>query len=205
MVLTGKTPAKQRKAVRARIESKEIDALCVVKIGLEGFDCPPLGCAILARQFGVVSEYLQSIGRVRRVLPGKPISVCIDLVGSVFLHGLPDEDRVWSLSGAAVRLKDPASSLSVRRCGECLAVFFPQSICPVCGASTAGDMKMPRTLSRVDQLAKLESVPVEIRDRAYLDKLRDVALNRIRVPPHLVDIKAAELFRQRFKREPVCA
>jgi hypothetical protein len=65
----------------------------------------------------------------------------------------------------------------------------------------------PRTrlLAPVARPAKLESVPVEIRDRAYLDKLRDVALNRIRVPPHLVDIKAAELFRQRFKREPVCA
>lgn len=203
VVLDGQTSTTVRRQVRARVERGELDALCVVKIGLEGFDCPPLGCAILARSVGPVSEYLQMLGRVRRVLASKPTSVAIDLCGSVYLHGLPDEERTWSLSGAAARLSKPGASVTVRRCEACLAVFFPRATCPSCGAPTAHAPVLPRVLSREERLQLIDHVPQSQRDRAYLDKLRTVARHRMRLPEHKIEGKALEMFRKQFKRDPV--
>ena len=43
--------------------------------------------------------YLQAIGRGLRVEPGKPELIVLDQVANWQRHGLPDDDREWSLAG----------------------------------------------------------------------------------------------------------
>lgn len=202
MVLNDSTPRDERKRARERISGGDLDALCVIGIGLEGFNCPALVGAILARGVGSLADYLQMCGRPRRV---KPWSYLIDLAGSIYLHGLPDEDRVWSLEKDGCRLARPKASITVQRCKECLAVFFPCARCPACGASTEGASVIPRTLSRVDRLALVDDVPVAVSDRAYMRKMREIATGRMRLRGEHAEEVARELFFKRWKREPVAA
>lgn len=46
------------------------------------------------------------------------------------LHGLPDEDREFSLEGEAIKRKVNAD---IRQCKACGAVFSPRPKCPMCG------------------------------------------------------------------------
>jgi superfamily II DNA or RNA helicase len=68
----------------------------------EGVDVPEVRTIILARLFGHVGEYLQAVGRGLRVAKGKPDAIVIDLTGCSLRHGLPSEDRVYSLTGKPI-------------------------------------------------------------------------------------------------------
>jgi hypothetical protein len=83
--------------------------------------------------------YLQQVGRGLRVCPGKPHAVVLDHVGNSHRHGLPTDDRAWSLEGRVGR-KTGEQAPSVRvcpkcfcclpsgkpRCGECGHEFTPE-------------------------------------------------------------------------------
>ena len=59
----------------------------------------------LARGVSSPGAYLQMVGRPIRAAPGKTRATIIDLGGSVYNSkiGLPDSDRIYSLSGIAIR------------------------------------------------------------------------------------------------------
>jgi superfamily II DNA or RNA helicase len=65
----------------------------------EGLDIPGLDGVILARPTASLGRYLQMVGRALRPSPSKPHATIIDLAGNWGRHGLPDDDRVWSLDG----------------------------------------------------------------------------------------------------------
>lgn len=68
----------------------------------EGVDVPEARCAMLARTFGHVGGYLQACGRVLRIAADKPDAIIVDLCGATLRHGLPTDDRVYSLTGRAI-------------------------------------------------------------------------------------------------------
>lgn len=179
IALTGHTKHADRVSARKRIEDGSIDALTVVGIGIEGFDCPRIAVSILATTDGFIGPYLQRIGRCRRRYPGKTHGTLIDLVGSVYLHGMPDEDRRWSLTGDAV-ISVSGGATSTQRCPHCLAAFPRAKHCPECGEEMTAKSAMPRELSNADKLATLQSIPLNVRREAYLRKMRSVA--KIRFP-----------------------
>ena len=57
---------------------------------------PDCSTVILFRPTQSLTLYIQQCMRGMRYQPGKKATI-IDHVGNVQLHGLPDEDRVWSL------------------------------------------------------------------------------------------------------------
>lgn len=201
-VMLGETPREEREDLRARLASGELLVLVGVDVFVEGFDVPEIECVILARAFGVTGAFLQSIGRGLRpaIWTGKRRCIVIDLRGAVYLHGLPDEDRAWSLTGKAVRRTETITALM--RCKECLAVFRPAAACPRCGEKTKGAPKVPRVLSRPEKLALLNDVPAEERDARYLSRLVWVATTRMRMPSDRAHRWAVAKFRQQFKRDP---
>lgn len=121
---------RQRTDAIARFRSGEIRLLCNVYVCTEGFDHPPTETCLLARGCGATSTYLQMVGRVLRSSPGKERALLIDLMGIVHEHGLPDEDREYSLEGSALKTKEKPTSL--RTCPQCAAVFRPKPTCPRC-------------------------------------------------------------------------
>jgi DNA repair protein RadD len=200
--VTGETSRDERRAVRDAVTSGEVRVLVGVGVFIEGFDLPAIETVILARAFSVTGSFLQSIGRGLRPCPETRKTRCtvIDLRGSVHLHGLPDDDRVWSLTGKAVRRADTITAL--RRCAECLAIFRPAARCPRCGAETVAAARIPRVLTRAEKLANWSSVPADRRDARYVERLRLLATTRMRMPAHRAEEWALRTFTKRFGRQP---
>lgn len=116
----------------ARIEDFRAGRLMVltnVDLLTTGFDMPSIAGAIFLRPTQSLALYLQMVGRILRIAPGKDEALILDHVGNVLRHGLPDTDRQFTLDGKAARAAAPA----VRQCPECFAAFHPQRSCPECG------------------------------------------------------------------------
>lgn len=203
-LVVGETSRETRHELRERLRSGDLKVLVSVAVFQEGWDCPEVEVVILAKAFGVCAAFLQGIGRGLRPSPstGKTSCTVIDLRGAVYIHGLPDEDRIWSLEGKAVRRAETLTALT--RCGECLAVFRPARECPRCGALCSKTAtKIARSFTRDEQLVRFDSLAPEERDRRYLQRLEGVAQKRLRLPPHRVAGWAHAQFTKRFGRAPV--
>ncbi len=166
----GGTDAAYREACLDAFAAGELDVLTNVYCLTEGWDCPRAEVAILARGFTHAGTYLQVVGRVLRPHPGKDLAVVVDLRGAVHAHGLPDEDRTFSLEGKAISGGDGEAPSKVGpSCSS--AVAAAQRTCAFCGYEfpSAGVEVEDRelvTVSRVDA------------ERAYWDEQRAIARRR---------------------------
>lgn len=111
-----------------------LDVITSIDIISEGTDIPVVTTAILLRPTESLTIYLQQVGRVLRPKPDKEFAFIIDCVGNVQKHGMPQQDRDWSLEGTPKKDKSP----SVFICQSCYAAFERESpkwpvICPYCG------------------------------------------------------------------------
>lgn len=202
-LIVADTPREERRRLRAEFAAGRVRAIVGVSVFLEGWDVPSIEVVVLGRAFGVCAAYLQGIGRGLRPSPdtGKTRCTVLDLRGAFALHGLPDEDRVWSLEGRAVRRAETTTAIA--RCKHCLAVFRPQTRCPRCGAEMRGEPKLPRVLSRAEKLANVSKLPQSERDRRYLDALTRRAF-RIGFRKSAALAWARARFVEKFHREPEC-
>lgn len=103
----------------------------------EGFDDPSVEVVVLARGCAHAGTFLQIVGRGLRISPatGKARCTVLDLHGVVHDHGLPDDDRAYSLTGEAIAVAD--TGLAIRQCPQCGQVFRAEEFaavgCPGCG------------------------------------------------------------------------
>lgn len=163
------TPKSVRRTVRARLASGETRHLATVAALRAGFDAPVLDCAVLAQGCSSLASYLQSIGRVQRPCPetGKRDAWVFDLRGAVYLHGLPDEDRAWSLEGTQGKAGTQMLA-ALRRCAECHAVCVQVARCPQCGARLDSVDPRPLRVQRTE-LWDQRGVSDEERVRRWVD------------------------------------
>lgn len=161
-----------RKGIRERLLTGETLCMVTVDVGVKGLDAPVIDTVIIARGVTVPGVYLQMIGRALRPHPEtrKTRARVIDLRGCVYLHGLPEEERVWSLSGEAVRLAKAIQGYA--RCEKCawLGLSGP-SACPRCGTPLGRPEKPPRVL-KAEKLAKLDGMSPEQRRQRYEAAMR---------------------------------
>jgi len=130
----GGCSAEVRAAALDAFADKRLRVLTNVYVLTEGYDCPGIETVILARGASTPGIYLQMVGRGLRPAPGKSHVTVIDLVGCVHEHGLPDEDREYSLSGKAIR-RGTKSALGTRTCKQCGAIQRTGGlVCVRCGA-----------------------------------------------------------------------
>jgi superfamily II DNA or RNA helicase len=99
----------------------------------EGFDAPCVAAAILLRPTQSEGLYIQQVGRALRPAPGKNHAIILDHSSNVFRHGMPDDDREWTLTGARRRGPMTAATVPVRQCPSCFACHRPGPRCPACG------------------------------------------------------------------------
>jgi DNA repair protein RadD len=135
--MDGTMDAAERDRVIKRFESGQTLVLTSCDIVSEGFDLPAIEVAILLRPTQSLALYLQQVGRALRPFEGKTEAVILDHVGAVVTHGLPDEDREWSLDGVrktkrAANDNDPGVD-RVMTCGKCFTIHLPAPECPTCG------------------------------------------------------------------------
>lgn len=125
--LDGEIPDAERKAILGRLADGTTRVVWSVDVLVEGVDVPAIGCVILARPTESLTRYLQSVGRGMRLHPGKRYMILIDHAGCINEHGLPTEDRPWSLTDRHVRtpaeLGDEAPTMpALVSCVVCHAV-----------------------------------------------------------------------------------
>lgn len=119
-----------------RFASGEIRVIANAMVLTEGYDEPSAEVAVLARGCIHAGIFLQCVGRILRPSPGKRSALLIDLRGAVRLHGMPDEERVYTLTGSVAIGRADGGSLPIQQCKVCGACYPPAPLCPRCGAAT---------------------------------------------------------------------
>lgn len=122
-----------RDAAVARFVAGETHVLCNADLFGEGFDVPAIEAAILLRPTQSLSLYLQQVGRALRPAPGKDHAIILDHAGNSLRHGLPDDEREWTLADREKRKRAAPSDSPVRQCLKCFRVYRPAKQCPGCG------------------------------------------------------------------------
>lgn len=131
----GETPTKDREDAMTAFRAGHIKVLTNVDLFSEGVDVPAVECVIDGRPTQSLTLWLQFCGRALRYVPGKT-AVILDHAGNVRRHGLPDQERTWSLEGRPEGQKKNASQeVKVKLCPGCYAAQPPGgSVCKFCGA-----------------------------------------------------------------------
>jgi DNA repair protein RadD len=137
--VSGETPVAEREAILARLASGETEVVANCMVLTEGWDCPPVSCAILARPTKQLGLYRQMVGRILRPAEGKTDASILDHAGAIWRHGMPSDDIAWTLEidkraanlSAAARKRGAATELA--RCPECSAVLQGKPPCWSCG------------------------------------------------------------------------
>ena len=136
--IDGKMSHSEREAVMEAFRAGEIKVLTNCSIISEGVSIDGIEAVILARRTASLALYIQMVGRALRYQEGKT-AVILDHGCNFRAHGLPDDDRHWTLdAGKKQKQKDeftPEGTFAIRQCPTCFKVFkSPASVCPWCGA-----------------------------------------------------------------------
>lgn len=118
--LDGTTPTDVREGILSRLKSGATLVVSNCAVLTEGWDCPEAETAILARPTKSLVIYLQQVGRVLRPVGGKTAARIHDHGGLMLHHGLPDEDRDYSLDSDTK--KGEMATRGLQQCPECLRI-----------------------------------------------------------------------------------
>jgi DNA repair protein RadD len=155
--LDGETPREERRAAIQAFRDGHIQVLCNVDLFGEGFDLPAIEVAILLRPTKSLGLYLQQVGRALRPYPGKASALILDHAANMREHGLPCDDRDWSLEDRERRKKGEREDVEpIKQCPQCYAVHAPAPACPECGHVYQA---APRKLTEVD--GELQEIDIE--------------------------------------------
>lgn len=125
-----------RRRILNGLGNGQVDVVTSCDLISEGTDIPAIACAILLRPTQSTGLFIQQIGRALRVCAGKDRAIILDHVGNVLTHGMPDEDRQWSLDGEEKKKKGKKNEeppVKVDMCPKCFACHAPAPVCPMCG------------------------------------------------------------------------
>ena len=129
---TLKTSPSERVRVKKDFEARQITVLVNVAVATEGFDLPDASCVMITRPTKSLALYLQMVGRGLRRKDDGGDCLILDLAGNVDEHGLPEDEREWTLT----KRGDPvAGEPPVRHCHKCYFMAHPaHHKCPECSA-----------------------------------------------------------------------
>jgi DNA repair protein RadD len=125
----GTDDADYRDRVINGLATGETQVLCTCDLISEGLDVPAVSAVSLLRPTQSLGLYLQQVGRGLRPAPGKTHLTVLDHAGCVMTHGLPEDDRTWSLTGREKKAPPPA----IKQCPTCFTIHKPAQACPACG------------------------------------------------------------------------
>ena len=178
--IDGNTPPEERRRIIRDFATGRIVVLWNVALIGEGFDLSAIAqmdvtidCVILNRQTQSLSLFLQWVGRALRPSPGK-VAVILDHGGNRELHGMPCDERDWTLQGAQKRGpkadndNGPPPPITCGGCYQQIRAPFPVQ-CPTCGELLA----QPKAKEIKVADGDLEEVTPEERKAKRRDQLRE--------------------------------
>lgn len=159
--IDGKLDDRSRRQRISDLGSGALNVLTSCEIISEGFDLPVVSVGIMLRPTQSLAMFIQQTGRAMRPYPGKTRALILDHTGGIYRHGLPDDEREWTLSGKKRSAKKTSdeSTFPVRQCEQCYHVHRPAPSCPKCGFTYP---VQSRELDEVDgELQQID--PAEVR------------------------------------------
>lgn len=129
-VITAGTKASVRDDHLSRFAHGHLRVLWNVYVLTEGTDVPAARCVLLARNCQHVSMFLQIVGRVLRPHESKTDAILIDLTGATLVHGMPLEERSYSLDGKGIQRTSLAPLKNCQQCGATILSAYES--CPEC-------------------------------------------------------------------------
>lgn len=133
--IDGSMRKQDRDAILARFKAGTTTVVCNVDVLVEGWDAPWAKVLISARPTMSLTRWLQMCGRVMRPYQGIG-ALILDHAGNAQRHGLPSQDRDWSLQGRKKRARNAAPAEAVegsKICPRCyLTVESWVDACPGC-------------------------------------------------------------------------
>lgn len=192
IALDGGTDDGVRRRSLQQLGRGELDVVTSVSILVEGTDVPYATTALLLRRTESVSLYLQAVGRVLRPHPDKDRAIILDFVGNIVRpdgkggHGLPSEEREWSLKpverkARAASSEQPEPGIdSITNCPTCRAYHVPAPACPHCGHEYP--VKARREAEQVD----VDLVEITEAEAERMRRARRVAQGQAKSVPDLV-------------------
>lgn len=128
--LDGATPKHERERAVQAFRDGTVTVICNVDLFGEGFDVPDCEAVVLLRPTKSLALHIQQSMRSMRYKPNKE-AIIMDHVGNFMRHGLPDDERTWTLKSKRKKTKN---KINVKRCPNCFMVVPASAkICPTCG------------------------------------------------------------------------
>lgn len=152
--IDGKTPKEERKRIIDDFRSGAVKVLCNFSLLGEGFDVPDCDSVMILRKTTSLNLFVQMSMRGMRHKDGKTAYI-YDFCGNCFEHGLPDDERQWTLDSTKKKGADKESDIKSRQCGGCFRAYGGQArYCPYC----ANDNGKTRKEIENDKAAELEAI-----------------------------------------------
>lgn len=163
--LSGNTPKELRARIMQEFRDSKIMVLTNCELFGEGLDIPDCECTVLLRPTQSLTLFIQQSMRSMRYMPGKTATI-IDHVGGCYLHGLPDDDRKWTLESKAKQ----ANMVKIRECPNCYAVYSPEKDkCPYCGYQAVKEVRR-----KDKEVIEIDLVEVQRREEIKNAKYSDL-------------------------------
>lgn len=213
-VVHGKTGKAERDATMRRLADGSLTVVVNVYALTEGVDVPRVSAIVLARTCEHASTYVQIVGRALRAHCGKRRALLLDLTGVSHRHGLPTDERAYSLDGSGMGEaveRDSESEMREQRQPKVLGVDLVAAYEHGAAAAASAAAADPKRLRWDELAAEVEaerltvSKAVEAYRREFGERpawvallpssLRERELQRLRARnPKLAALRMQELF-----------
>lgn len=203
--IDGMSSDAHRQAAIERFRRGETLVLCSVALCIEGLDVPSIEVVQQLRPTQSTIVYQQSIGRGLRPAPGKDELLILDHVANWQRHGLPDDDRQWSLAGRRTQPQsDDEDAVQIKQCPQCFGIYRLAARCPYCHAQTPvqsreGPEQVDGELAEVEKARERRERRREQGAARTIEELVDLGVRRGMKNPAAW---AAHVYMGRFGRKP---
>lgn len=163
--LDGGIDKQTRKQIIEDFRTGKIMVLCNFSLIAEGFDVPDCDMVLLLRKTASLNLFIQMTMRCMRYKENKT-AIILDFCGNCHEHGLPDQNRRWSLdSKKKLSNENPSSEPDIiaRTCRHCFKTYAGTArICPYCGFDNG---KTKRELEQEEKAKLIQVKEVEKRQK----------------------------------------
>lgn len=165
------TPEKERESILRDFKEGKFKILCNCNLISEGITLPSAEAGLLLRPTLSLTLYIQQSMRCLTPNENKK-AVIIDYVNNIQRHGLPTQEREWSLDTKVKEYcnENDDGTLKLRVCQECFSTFETAPVCPFCGAEYATTPIEIQNMKEIE-LRKIE----EEKEKKRIEYLSNIA------------------------------
>ena len=117
-IILSDTKAQDRSNRIAAFRRGDLKVLVNVLVATEGFDLPDASCILVTRPTKSLALYMQMNGRGMRWKKGGGDCLILDMAYNSDEHGLPENNREWSLEPRGTQTDGEAPMVQCKECGE---------------------------------------------------------------------------------------